>query len=326
MRIVFLGFPITSSWGPDHATNHRALARELTRRGHEVLLCERDFERAESDVRAADFVAIGCHMPDGAAVATWALDTARGTTAFYDTDTPVTLDRLAVGGHEYLTPELVPRFDLYLSVTGGPTLQRLENEYGARKAVAFHCLVDPEAYHAVGGPLRWDLGYLGTYSDDRRPTVEALLLEPARRTGMRSFAVAGSQHPADIEWPDNVERLDDVPPVDQPAFYAAQRFTLNVTRAAMRKAGWSPSAQLFEAAACGVPVISDVWPGLEEFFEPEAEVLLAHDTDDVLRHLRDVGDDERRTIAARARRRVLGAHTAARRCEQLELLVVRAAA
>jgi spore maturation protein CgeB len=343
MRIVFLGLSITSSWGNGHATNYRALVRELTSRGHDVLFLERDvpwyaaerdlpeppwgrtelygslseLERHGGDLAAADLVVVGSYVPEGVAVAEWVLDRAGGAVAFYDIDTPVTLGKLRSGDEEYLSPELVGRFDLYLSFTGGPTLEALEAEFGARRALAFYCLVDPEAYRPVQATPRWDLGYLGTYSDDRQPALERLLVEPARRAAAASFAVAGPQYPAEIEWPANVERIDHVAPAGHPAFYADQRFTLNVTRTAMREAGWSPSVRLFEAAACGVPVISDRWDGLEAIFAPGEEILVADAAEDVLRYL-GCGEDKRLAIGERARARVLAEHTAARRCEQLE--------
>ena len=346
MRIVFCGLSITSSWGNGHATNYRALVRELTARGHDVLFCERDVpwyaaqrdlprppwgttelygsvaelrERFEADVREADLVVVGSYVPDGVQVGEWVLDTAQGATAFYDIDTPVTLAKLARGDFEYLSPQLIPRYDLYLSFTGGPILRRLEDELDARRARAFYCLVDPEAYAAAGdAPARWDLGYLGTYSDDRQPPLEELLLEPARRAGERGFVVAGPQYPETIDWPANVERIEHVPPAEHAAFYAAQRFTLNITREDMRRAGWSPSVRLFEAAACGVPVISDRWQGLTSLFAEGSEILLADRAQDVLRLLDEVGEDEAREIGAAARARVLAEHTAARRAEELE--------
>jgi len=345
MKIVFLGLSITSSWGNGHATNYRALVRELTARGHDVLFLERDvpwyaeqrdlpeppwgrtelynsleeLERHRDDLAAADLVVVGSYVPEGIAVAKRVLERAGGAVAFYDIDTPVTLGKLRRGDTEYLSPGLVGRFDLYLSFTGGPTLEVLEEEFGARRAVAFHCLVDPEAYRPRSGETpRWDLGYLGTYSDDRQPALERLLIEPARRDTRAAFAVAGPQYPDEIAWPENVERIEHVAPGDHPVFYASQRFTLNVTRAEMRAAGWSPSVRLFEAAACGVPVISDRWDGLEEIFTPGEEILVADSADDVLRYLTETGEDRRLALAERARARVLAEHTAARRCEQLE--------
>jgi spore maturation protein CgeB len=343
MRIVVLGLSITSSWGNGHATNYRALAAALTARGHDWLFLERDMpwyassrdlpqppwgrtvlygslaelRAREEEVREADLVVVGSYVPEGVAVAEWALATARGAVAFYDIDTPVTLAKLARGDEEYLAPGLVPRFDLYLSFTGGPTLERLERDWGARRARAFHCLVDPALYAPRATEQRWALGYLGTYSEDRQPAVERLLLEPSRRLVHERFVVGGPQYPREIDWPANVQRVEHVPPADHAALYGAQAFTLSVTRRDMLEAGWSPSVRLFEAAACGVPVITDRWPGLEEFFEPGREIFVADGPDDVVRLLRGVDAAERATVGARARRRVLAEHTAVRRAEQL---------
>ncbi len=345
MRIVFLGLSITSSWGNGHATNYRALVRELSRRGHDVLFLERDVPwyaaqrdlpeppwgetrlygsvaqlRAErtQEVREADLVVLGSYVPDGVAVVEWVLDTARGIRAFYDIDTPVTAIKLEQGGAEYLALTQVPRFDLYLSFTGGPMLSRLRDRYGARRPRAFYCLVDVEAYAPVSGPSRWDLGYLGTYSPDRQTSLQELLVDPARAAPDQRYVVAGPRYPSDIRWPHNVDRIEHVAPGGHPDFYCAQRFTLNVTRAAMRSAGWSPSVRLFEAAACGVPVISDQWPGLDDLFVPDDEILLADTAQEVLRYLAEVPEEQRRSIGARARGRVLAEHSAQQRAGQLE--------
>ena len=170
-----------------------------------------------------------------------------------------------------------------------------------------------------------DLGYLGTYSADRQPKLERLLLEPARRWPAGRFAVAGPQYPLDTAWPANVARFEHLPAQAHRAFYGSQRFTLNLTRADMVAAGFSPSVRLFEAAACGIPIISDAWPGLETMFAPGREILLAGSADDVLRHLRELPEARRRAIGAAARARVLDAHTAAHRALELEALVAEAA-
>ncbi len=213
---------------------------------------------------------------------------------------------------------LPARFDLYLSFTGGPTLDLLRRRYGVARPRAFHCLVDPEAYSPRQVEERWDLGYLGTYSDDRQPALDRLLLEPARRRPDLRFVVAGPMYPEHIEWPANVERIDHLPPAEHAAFYAAQRLTLNITRADMVRAGWSPSVRLFEAAACAVPVVSDPWAGLHAFFADEAEILVASGPDDVLRHLAVVSRARREVIGEAARRRVLAEHTAEHRVVELE--------
>jgi spore maturation protein CgeB len=340
VRIVVLGLAVTSSWGNGHATNYRGLCSALRRRGHDVLFLERDkpwyassrdftapwvelydsieeLVRWEERVRSADLVLVGSFVPDGADICEWVLTRAEGVVAFWDIDTPVTAAALARGDCEYLTQDLVPRFDLYLSFTGGPLLQRL----GARAPHPFWCLVDPFRYRPEPRPQRWDLGYLGTYSSDRQSTLEALLLEPARRLAARTFAVAGPMYPETIDWPGNVKRLESLDPGRHPPFYCAQRFTLNVTRADMVAAGWSPSVRLFEAAACGVPIVSDWWEGLDAFFEPEREILVARGPDDVQKYLTDTSDDTRRAVGRRARSRVLRQHTADRRADDLERLI-----
>jgi spore maturation protein CgeB len=353
MRVVMIGLSVTSSWGNGHATNYRALMRALDAHGHDVLFLERDvpwyashrdmpdppYGRTElygsvaelqqqfrEEVSAAELVVVGSYVPDGIQVADWVTATARGFTAFYDIDTPVTLSALAAGECQYLDPSLIRRFDCYLSFTGGPALQVLEQRYGAHRALAFHCFVDEFAYRPLDVPLRWDLGYLGTYSDDRQPALERLLLEPARRQPELHFVVAGPQYPATVAWPPNVQRIEHLAPPEHPAFYAAQRLTLNVTRAEMVHAGWSPSVRLFEAAACEVPVVSDRWEGLDTFFRPEREIIIADTSDDVVAALERVQERERAEMGTAARRRVLAEHTADHRVIELERLVREAGA
>jgi spore maturation protein CgeB len=345
LRVVVLGLSITSSWGNGHATTYRGLLRAFAARGHDVLFLERDVpwyadhrdlprpsfcrtelyasvgelrERFAGAVAGADLVVVGSYVPEGVAVGEWVTRTARGATAFYDIDTPVTLAKLARGDTEYLSPELVPRYDAYLSFTGGPTLERLELEYHSPMARPLYCSVDPALYYPEPAEPRWDLAYMGTYSDDRQPTLHELLVEPARRWTAGRFAVVGPQYPPAIRWPENVERVAHLPPERHRAFYNAQRFTLNVTRADMVAAGYSPSVRLFEAAACGTPIVSDAWDGLDSVFALGSEILVARRAADTLGYLRDLPDAERRATGERARARVLGAHTAAHRAAELE--------
>jgi spore maturation protein CgeB len=345
LSITVLGLSITSSWGNGHATTWRALLKALAARGHAITFLERDvpWYRAHRDlpqaswcqiglyrdladlrrrfagsVAEADVVVVGSYVPEGVDVGHWVQATAAAVTVFYDIDTPVTLAKLARGDHEYLAPDLIPRFDLYLSFAGGPSLARLEQVYGARRARALYCAVDPAAYRPLGLPERHALGYLGTYSDDRQPALERLLIEPARALPEERFVVAGPQYPDDLSWPANVLRHDHVPPEWHAAFYGQLRFALNVTRTDMVGAGWSPSVRLFEAAACGVPIISDDWPGLDELLEPGREILIARHTADVVRYLSEIGPDQRSQIAAAGRERVLARHTAAHRAFEFE--------
>lgn len=351
MDIVVLGLSLSSAWGNGHAVTYRALLKALAERGHRILFLERetpwysahrdlnradwcelrfyadldDLARFEDRVAAADAVIVGSYVPDGVEIGDWARGVAGGVLAFYDIDTPVTLARLERDDCDYLAARQIRDYDVYFSFTGGPTLQRLEREFGSSAARALYCSADPQTYRPVEAPRRWDLSYLGTYSDDRQPVLERLLIEPARRLPHLSFCVAGPQYPADIAWPANVQRIDHVPPADHPAFYAASRFTLNVTRADMVAAGWSPSIRLFEAAACGAPVISDPWEGLDQLFTPGVEILLARDSEDVIAALQSQASVAR-DLGLKARERILAAHTPAHRAETVEreLLAARA--
>jgi len=343
--IVVLGLSLTSSWGNGHATTYRALLRALAERGHRILFLERDVpwyarardlpapsfcevglyrdeeelaDRYAARVRAADLVMQGSFVPEGRAVADWVLGTARGLTAFYDIDTPVTLASLQSDECAYLARRQVPRFELYFSFTGGPTLRRLESEFGARRARALYCSFDPDDYFPEQVATRWDLGYMGTYSTDRQGPLNELMLLPAASDPARRFVVAGALYPPEITWPGNVARIEHLAPAEHRGFYASQRWTLNLTRSDMKAAGYSPSVRLFEAAACGVPVLSDDWKGLEEFFRPGEEILVVRSAADVVNALGRVSVDEARQMGQRARRRALEQHTARHRADAFE--------
>jgi spore maturation protein CgeB len=353
VNIVIIGLSITSSWGNGHATTYRGLVRELTKRGHDVLFLERDVEwyasnrdmpkppfgrtelyedvdelkeRFGSHVCDANAVIVGSYVHEGTAIGEWVAGTARGAKAFYDIDTPVTLAKLAKGDIDYLSRALIPKYDVYLSFTGGPTLRRIEREFGSPMARALYCSFDPDLYFPERHATNWDLGYMGTYSDDRQPPLDALMLEAARQWRDGKFIVAGPMYPDSIRWPGNVERIVHLSPREHRAFYNAQKFTLNITRADMRTAGYSPSVRLFEAAACATPIISDEWDGIGELFEIGEEILISHSAAETLRYLRELPEDRRRAIGEKARQRVLREHTAAHRAEELERYLVEARA
>jgi spore maturation protein CgeB len=217
----------------------------------------------------------------------------------------------------------MPIFDIYFSFSGGPILRNLVQEFGARCAEALYCSVDADAYAPTGEPVEWALGYLGTYSADRQPTLERLLIEPARQLPEERFVVAGPMYPDNISWPANVERIEHVPPQQHASFYSRQRFTLNVTRADMIAVGWSPSVRLFEAAAAGTPIISDVWPGLTDLLPAPQAIRLAVDTEHVIETLTGTTPEHRQAIARTARQIVLRNHTGIARARELEAALQR---
>jgi spore maturation protein CgeB len=356
MRLVVFGLTVSSSWGNGHATLWRGLWRALAARGHSVVFFERDVpyyaehrdltqlpggelvlypdwdsirDRAAREMRGADVVMVTSYCPDGvAATQLLAGGAGDGLRVFYDLDTPVTLEALRAGQP---VPAIGARglrdFDLVLSYTGGPALDDLRTLLGATRVAPLYGHVDPSVHRPapVLDLYRADLSYLGTYAADRQAALEALFIEPARRQPGRTFLIAGAQYPQDFPWTSNIRFVRHLPPPEHPAFFSSSRLTLSVTRRAMAENGHCPSGRLFEAAACGTTVLSDWWPGLDAFFEPGREILVARSTADVEQALA-LPEAEIARMATAARERVLAEHTSAHRARDLEQLLEQAAA
>lgn len=348
MNITIIGLSITSSWGNGHATTYRSLVKGLKQRGHDVVFLERnvpwyssnrdlpdpDFcrvilydsvtqikEELSEFIENADVVITGSYVPEGIHVGGIVQERASGIKAFYDIDTPVTLAAMRKGTCEYLAPHLIPGYDLYLSFTAGRCLNIFEHEFGSPAARALYCSVDPDLYFPLDMEKEWDLGYLGTYSEDRQFALNKLLIDTAHKWKKGKFVVAGPQFPKTIIWPENVERIEHLAPASHIKFYNAQKYTLNVTRKDMIRMGFSPSVRLFEAAACGVPIISDYWEGIETIFTPEKEILISVSSDDTMNYLRKISERERRKIGENARKIILQKHTGSRRAAELEQFI-----
>ncbi|HEY0832323.1 MAG TPA: glycosyltransferase [Azospirillum sp.] len=346
MKFVVFGLTISSSWGNGHATLWRGLAKALAGRGHRVVFFERDVPyyaehrdvwdipggelilyrdwdtvapEAERQAADADVAFVTSYCPDGVAASALVLGSTARRSVFYDLDTPVTLARLRAGERPaYLPKEGLGGFDLVLSYTGGPALDELKSRLGARVVAPLYGWVDPEVHKPTAAVETYmgDLSYLGTYAEDRQEALDRLFIEPARRLTRRRFVIGGAQYPDSFPWTPNIFFVRHLPPAEHPAFFRSSTLTLNVTRDAMKRMGWSPSGRLFEAAACGVPIITDAWDGLDAFFEPGREILVAKDTDDVTTAL-SLPRDHLARMARRARERTLAQHTAERRIADL---------
>jgi spore maturation protein CgeB len=346
MKLVVFGLSVSSSWGNGHATLWRGLIRALSRLGHAVVFYERDVPyyaehrdlpqlsdaelrlysswpevlgTARRDVEGADVAIITSYCADGPAAAELVLSRSAGLRVFYDLDTPVTLERLRRGEVvSYLPYNGLGDFDLVLSYTGGAALEELGRRLGARRVIPLYGSVDPLVHYPVPSAARYraDLSYLGTYAQDRQEALQRLFIEAAHQRPERRFLIGGAQYPPAFPWTENIYFVRHLPPAEHPAFYCSSRLTLNVTRAPMAEMGYCPSGRLFEAAACGAVVLSDWWPGLEEFFDPGSEILVAHTTEDVLSAL-ELGSDRLAAVGQAARNRVLTDHTAERRAQQL---------
>lgn len=347
MRLVVFGLSVSSSWGNGHAALWRGLIAALLADGHRVAFFERDvpyyaehrdlhalpeggklvlyrdwetaLPRARRALAEADAAIVTSYCPDALDATALVLDGGGLVRCFYDLDTPITLARLAAGEPVgYVGPEGLGGFDIVLSYTGGGALDALRDQLGARRAAPLYGSVDPSLHGPAPPEPRFAaaLSYLGTYAEDRQATLERLFLEAARRRPEGRFVIGGALYPAAFPWTPNIWFVRHLPPAEHPAFYAASRLTLNVTREAMARRGWCPSGRLFEAASCGVPILSDWWEGLDAFFEPGDEILIGRTTDDALAAL-DATDAELAAIARRARERCLAEHTAERRAREL---------
>jgi spore maturation protein CgeB len=345
MKLVIFGLTVSSSWGNGHATLWRGLIRALAADRHDICFYERDvpwyadhrdltelpgaglviykdwqdITARTAEILDADALFVTSYCPDAVAASRLIQERARGLSVFYDLDTPITLGRLAAG-HEvdYLPPEGLGGFDLVLSYTGGPALRALEEKLGARRTAPLYGHVDPQVHRPVERQALFggDLSYLGTYAQDRQALVQRLFVEPARRAPDRRFVLGGSGYPQDFPWTDNIYFMRHVAPPDHPAFFCSSRATLNVTRRDMAAMGCCPSGRLFEAAACGAPILSDDWPGLDAFFTPGEEIILVSSGDEVLAALA-LSDSELAQMAARARERTLAEHSSTRRARDL---------
>jgi spore maturation protein CgeB len=341
LKMVFLA-RLDSASQESRASALRRLFKALIARGHRLLILEHKpklkkkleppalgqtlfydslkelKDRFAAAIRKADFVMLGSNVAEGTAIGEWVTHIAQGTTAYYDLNTRATLAKIDRGESHHLTRALIPRYKLYLSFAGGPLLELVKRYYGAPIVRPLYGSVDTSLYYPEKAKVKWDLGYAGSFDEDRLPGVDELLLEPARHWPGGRFVVAGHGFLQTSHWPDNVRRLTHVAAGKKRAFYNAQRFALNVTGAEMIEAGLLPDFRLFEAAACGTPIISDYWEELETFFVPDEEILFARSAEEVLDYLRGIGEDERLRIGENARRRILSEHSAKQRAIELE--------
>jgi spore maturation protein CgeB len=355
MKLVVFGLAVSSSWGNGHATLWRALARALERRGHRLVFFERDQPfyaahrdlteipgmelviypdwpsvraRAALELRDSEAALVTSFCPDAVEASALVLSSRAEVRGFYDLDTPVTLATLDRGEEvPYLPPGGLGAFDVVLSYGGGRALVELRRRLRARRTVALYGSVDPDV-HRPAAPrpeFRADLSYLGTYAPDRQAALEELLVAAADRAPQRRFVISGAQYPADHPTRPNIRLVPHLPPGMHAAFYASSPLTLSITRAPMARLGFCPSGRLFEAAGCGVPVLSDHWEGLDQFFTPGQEVLIARSCQDTLDALA-LGPAALAAIGRRARERALAEHTADRRAMDLERILFDTAA
>jgi spore maturation protein CgeB len=346
MRILIFGLTVSSSWGNGHATIWRGLCNALAEDGHSITFFEKDvpyyrthrdlaqpsnyalelycgWDDVQSQARSAlcecDCAIVTSYCPDARPASDLILDNPKVFSIFYDLDTPVTLNALGRQGTvDYIPNYGLAPFDLVLSYTGGKALSELSRQLGAKRVAPLYGSVDPGTHHRVDTDQRFasDFSYLGTYAADRQSQLEELFLKPANQFPRKKFCIGGALYPSDFPWTGNTFFVRHVPPPEHPAFYSSSNLTLNVTRAAMAEMGYCPSGRLFEAAACGTPVVSDWWEGLDYFFEPGKEILIARSSEDALQAL-NLDPNELQSLSRASQERTLAEHTAWHRAAEL---------
>lgn len=351
LNIAFFGSSLVSAYWNGAATYYRGIIRNLAERGHRITFYEPDaFERQEHrDIPDPDWARVVVYPATEDGVAR-ALEQARGAdlvvkasgvgvfdelleeavldlrrpdglAVFWDVDAPATLDRMAASPNDP-SRRLVPRYDLILTYGGGDPVVAGYRRFGARECVPIYNALDPTTHHPVPPDPRFagDLGFLGNRLPDREARVEEFFLKAAARLPEKTFLLGGNGW-ADKPMPANVRSLGHVYTREHNAFNCTPQAVLNISRESMARYGWSPATRVFEAAGAGACLITDEWVGIELFLEPEWEVLVASDGEEVAERLRGLTPERARQIGQAAQQRILSEHTYAHRAEQLEAVL-----
>jgi spore maturation protein CgeB len=340
VNIAFFGSSLVSSYWNGAATYYRGLLRALHARGHAVTFYEPDaFERqhhrdlddppwatvvvyephewrqALRRARDADVIvkASGVGVND-ADLAEGVLEVGSGMTVFWDVDAAATLAQ----ADEWFEV-LVPEYDLVFTYGGGEPVRSRYMALGARDCVPVYNALDPDTHHPVArsSELVADVTLLANRLPDREARIEEFFVRPAAQRPSRAFVLGGAGWDGK-DFPPNVRLLGHVGTNDHNAINCSALAVLNVTRADMAANGWSPPTRLFEAAGAAACLLTDAWEGIEDFLEPDREVLVARNGDEVARHLDELSAERARAIGAAARERLLAEHTYARRAALVE--------
>jgi spore maturation protein CgeB len=352
LSIAFFGSSLVSAYWNGAATYYRGIVRALHQRGHQVTFYEPDaYERQQNrDIADPDYATVVVYEATEAAAhrclaqATQAdvivkasgvgvldellerevlrLQTDERLVIFWDVDAPATLDRVHHNPADAFLP-LIPRYDLILTYGGGDPVIQAYEALGARQCVPIYNALDTATHYPVAPEERFacDLAFLGNRLPDREARVEEFFLKPAAATPSQRFLIGGSGW-GDKGMPANVRYVGHVYTNDHNAFNCTPKAVLNISRESMARYGFSPATRVFEAAGAGACIITDYWEGIDYFFEPGQEILVAKDGDEVAAIMAELTTEQARAIGQAAYRKVLAGHTYGHRVEQLEQLLL----
>jgi spore maturation protein CgeB len=348
MNIAFFASSLLSAYWNGAATYYRGIIRALHANGHRITFYEpvaydrpqhRDMEapdwarvivydgteeaalREIEAARGADMIvkASGVGIFDELLeAAVLELKRPDNLVIFWDVDAPATLDRIENDPGDPFR-SLIPRYDFVLTYGGGFPVVRAYESFGAQACIPIYNALDPQTHFPVPPDPRFaaDLGLLANRLPDREGRVEDFFLRAAAQLPEKRFVLGGNGW-ADKPMTANVRYLGHVYTADHNALNCTCRAVLNICRESMARYGFSPPTRVFEAAGAAACLITDAWEGVEQFFEPGEEVLVAHDGAEVAAHLEQLSPERAKEIGAAAYRRVLAEHTYAHRAKQVE--------
>jgi len=352
MKIAFYGSSLLSSYWNGAATYYRGLLSDLAGRGYDITFYEPDaFDRQQHrDIEPPEWAKVVVY-PATEEAARGVIAKAREANVvvkasgvgvfddlllesvvaaadphaikiFWDVDAAATLDELRYAGPEHPLRKLLPQLDMVLTYGGGRPVVDAYEGFGAPKCTPIYNALDPTTHHPVPPEPRFqaDLNFLGNRLPDREARVEEFFLKAAAALPERRFLIGGNGW-GDKAMPPNVTNLGHVYTREHNAFNTSPLAVLNIARDSMASIGFSPATRVFEAAGAGGCLITDFWEGIELFLEPNEEVLVARDGQDVAEHVRALTPERARAIGEAARARILAEHTYTRRGAEVDALL-----
>jgi spore maturation protein CgeB len=352
LSIAFFGSSLVSAYWNGAATYYRGMLKALAAKGHRLTFYEPDaYDRQKHrDIADPDWARVVVYSVESEAGVGRALEQARtadvivkasgigifdalletavpavrrcgALAVFWDVDAPATLDRIAADPHDPFRA-LIPTYDLVLTYGGGSPVVAAYRGFGARLCVPVYNGLDPETHHPTSPEPRFacDLGLIANRLPDRERRVDEFFVAVATDLPHRRFLLGGNGW-SDKQLPPNVGYLGHVYTRDHNAFNSSALAVLNVSRDSMAAFGFSPATRVFEAAGAGTCVITDAWDGIEQFFAPGSEILVAENRTAVAEQLARLSPERAREIGAAARARALADHTYAQRVELVQRVI-----
>jgi spore maturation protein CgeB len=349
-KIAFYGSSLVSAYWNGAATYYRGIIKELNKLGYDITFYEPDaYERQQHrDIPDPDWAKVVVYNNDEDSAFQVLSEAAQADIVikasgvgvfdelleeqviklrkenqlviFWDVDAPATLERMTNNPADPFR-NLAPQYDMILTYGGGQPVIDAYAAFGAKRCIPVYNALDPETHFTVAAEEKFkcDLAFLGNRLPDREARVEEFFLKAAARSPEKQFKIGGSGW-GDKAMPQNVEYIGHVYTNEHNAFNCTPKAVLNISRDSMAKMGFSPATRVFEAAGSGACIITDYWLGIDYFFEPGKEILVAGSGDEVAEILKNLSLDEAKAVGEAAKQRVLKYHTYAHRAKEADQL------